>query len=439
MTIPDSRSLGNILDTVLEQVRQSFDLPGIAVGVVQGADIVYARGFGVRDIRTQEPVTVRSLFHQASISKLFTAAAVMQLRERGQVCLDDPIVKHLPAFRLADERSESITIEHLLTHTSGMPDPEDHDWAHPEYDEGALQRMVSTLHSLPLITGPGQEFAYSSLGYNVLGALVAQVSGGRFEAYVKHNLLEPLGMHDSTFFKPGVPLELATSPHIRTPEMMVSGIFPYSRSQAPSSTLQSSALDMCRWASAHLIGSSRGNRPTSSPAILSSRNCRLLWQPRARTGQDQDSRQTKVGLGWFVGKYRGVPVAMHDGGDVGYEAELTLLPEQKIAVAVMANVFPARTAAITRAVLDVVLGVKVRVPKPPRLVAVLAALREAGWEAAVAQYGQPDQAIRAADRAFLRDSLFILREAAQPEQASELSRLDARLFPDLMVVHKAED
>ena len=438
MNIPNTRSLENTLDTILKQARHSFDLPGFAVGVVRGNEIVYARGFGVRDIRTQEPVTVRSLFHQASISKLFTAAAIMQLRERRQVCLKDPVVKYLPTFRLADEHSQSITIEHLLIHTSGIPDPEDHDWEHPEYDDGALKRLVSSLHSLPMLAEPGQEFAYSSLGFNVLGALIAEVSGEPFEAYIKNHVLEPLGMRDSTFFKPDVPLELATSPHIRTPKMTVSGVFPYSRPQAPSGALQSNVLDMCQWALAHLIGGSLGDRQNPFHLILSSESYRLLWSPRAHTGQDKDSRQTEIGLGWFVGKYRSMPTAMHDGGDVGYEAELTLLPEQKVAVTVMANVFPAVTTAITRAVLDVVLGFDIQTPQPPLLVPVITMLRETGIEAAIAQYRQLGQDTHDADMAFLRNSIFILQEARQLGKADELLRLGERLFPNTIMEHKGD-
>ncbi len=126
-------------DSQRDQTRHTFDLPGLTVGVVRGSEIVYAKGFGVQGIRTQAPLTARSLFHQASISKLFTATAVMQLVERGQVRPDDPVVKYLPIFWLGDERSQSITVEQVLTHTSGMPDPEAHDWEHPEYDEGTLK------------------------------------------------------------------------------------------------------------------------------------------------------------------------------------------------------------------------------------------------------------------------------------------------------------
>jgi len=444
----------NTLDAILEQVHQTFGLPGLAVGVVQGNEVVYARGFGVRDVGTQAPVTTRSLFHQASVSKLFVATAIAQLVGQGRVRLDDTIARHLPYFRLADDRSQSITIEQALTHTSGMPDPEDHGWHHPAYDEGALERHVRSLRSLHMVAevgqafqpaSPGQGFAYSSLAFDVLGALVAHVSGAPFETCVRRAIFEPLGMKDSTFFKPDVPPALATSPHIRTPGLAVSDVFPYSRASAPSGALQSNVLDMCLMALANLNRGTLDGDRNSLRRILSPESHRLLWRPYAQTGHD-DARQTGIGLGWFMGQYRGTPVVMHDGGDVGYEAELTLLPEQSAAVVVMANVFPAATDGITQAVLDVVLGFGAQAPRPPLLVPLMATWHEAGLDAAISQAlrrslprveprgsGQARQLDREAYDAretFLRDAVFILQEAYRPAEAIEVLKLGQHVYPD---------
>ena len=447
----NAQQLENTLDAILEQVHQAFGLPGLAVGVVQGNEIVYARGFGVCDIGTQAPVTTRSLFHQASISKLFVATAIVQLVEQGRLRLDDAIVRHLPYFWLGDDaddgdeyipviRSQSITIQQALTHTSGLPDPEDHGWHRPEVDEGALERRVRSLHSLHMVADPGQGFAYSSLAFDVLGALIAHVSGEPFETCVKRAIFEPLGMHDSTFFKPDVPPVLATSPHIRTPGLAVSDVFPYSRACAPSGALQSNVLDMANWALANLNLAKVGGTPQPSPGcprltrnsprrILSPESYRLLWRPYAQTGHE-DTRQTGIGLGYFLGQYRGTPVAMHDGGDVGYEAELTLLPEQSVAVVVMANVFPAATDAITRALLDVVLGLDAQVPRPPLLVPLMATWHEAGLDAAIAQAAQLDRAAYDAREIFLRNVVFILQEAQRPAEAIEVLKLGEHVYPD---------
>jgi CubicO group peptidase (beta-lactamase class C family) len=423
------QTIENTLNSILEQVLHTFDLPGLAVGVVREKEIIYAKGFGFQDIRTMEPVKVRSLFHQASISKVFTATAVVQLAEQGQLRLNDALVKYLPGFCLGDERSQAITIEQILSHTSGVPDPEDHDWGHSDDREDALIQRVKNLHFLEMISEPGREFAYSSLGYDVLGALISEVSGEMFESYIFNHIFEPLGMMDSTFIKPDVPIELATLPHIRTPKLVVSDIFPYSRSQAPSGTLQSSILDMCQWAIANLYDFALDDR-LNSHRILSPEFHQLLWQPRFSTGQVNDSRQTEIGLGCFLGDYKGLPVVMHDGGDVGFEAEIVLLPEQSVAVVVMANIFPAVTDSITQSVLDVVLGFGDQIPESPLMISLLSTMRDDGLEAAVTQHRQIGGDLTKDDMAFLRNSIFILQEAYRLEDANELTKLSVQLFPE---------
>src|SRR5579884_2633103 len=240
------------LEPLIERVMGSFAMAGLAVGVVKGDEILYARGFGVRDVATREPVTARTLLHLASNSKPFVATAVMQLVEQGNVALDAPVASYLPAFTMHDERYREITVQQMLSHTSGMPDEIDFHWDAPEYDEGALERYVRGLADRSLIFAPGERFSYSNIAYEVLGALIAQVSGMPFERYMRQAILQPLEMNTSTFLKADVPTELATTPYICLPRLERSPVYPYHRAHAPSSTLHSSALEMCNWARAHL-------------------------------------------------------------------------------------------------------------------------------------------------------------------------------------------
>ena len=121
-----------------------WDIPGLAVGIVEGKEIVYAKGFGVQSLDTQVPVSTDSVFCVQSVSKCFVATAVMQLVERGAINLDAPLVESLPYFRMDDERYPQITIRQALSHTSGMPDIEETDYVewmnHPEVDDGAAER-----------------------------------------------------------------------------------------------------------------------------------------------------------------------------------------------------------------------------------------------------------------------------------------------------------
>lgn len=133
---------GEKVELMIQRIMKSYDLPGMAIGLVKDNEIVYAKGFGVKNIQTKEPITTKSLFHMASVSKPFSATAIMQFVEQGKVQLDDPVVKHLPYFKLDDERYKEITIRHMLGHISGMPDENDYQWDKPEYDDGALEQFV---------------------------------------------------------------------------------------------------------------------------------------------------------------------------------------------------------------------------------------------------------------------------------------------------------
>ena len=189
------------LPPFVQHVVASFGLAGLAIGIVKSGELVYTQGFGVRNLDTQEPVTPRSLFLLSSVSKPFVATAIVQLVEQGKMALDAPIVTYLPYFRLKDPRYKDITVQQMLSHTSGMPDAVDYHWYAPEDDEEALERNVRSLVDEELLAAPGEKYAYSNVAFEVLGDVIAKVSGQTFEAYVKAHLLDPLEMHDSTFLR----------------------------------------------------------------------------------------------------------------------------------------------------------------------------------------------------------------------------------------------
>ncbi len=211
---PDFSVLVSTLDTEIERIFQNSSCPGLAVGVVKDYQLVYAKGFGVTNLETGEEVTPRTLFHMASVTKPFVATAIMQLLEQGRLSLDDRIVDHLPYFEMKDERYTTLTIRQFLTHSSGMPNVEDYHWDEPEYDEGALERYVRSLSDRELLFEPGEQFTYSNLAFEVLGDLIAKVSGQSFADYVKEQILLPLGMDDSSILIRDVDPTLLANGHV---------------------------------------------------------------------------------------------------------------------------------------------------------------------------------------------------------------------------------
>ncbi len=340
---------------------------------------MYTQEFGVRNLDTQEPVTPRSLFLMSSVSKPFVATAIVQLVEQGKMALDAPIVAYLPYFRLKDPRYKDITVQQMLSHTSGMPDAVDYHWYAPEDDEEALERYVQGLANEELLAAPGEKYAYSNIAFEVLGDVIAKVSGQTFEAYVKVHLLDPLEMHDSTFLRREVAPDLAVTPHFGAPLRVLAGAYPYHRAHAPSSTLHSSVEEMGQWAIANL---NRGR--FKGKQILQSESYNLLWQPYVRT--DEEGWEEAVGLSWFFGTYRGRRVIHQDGDDPGFVSNVVLVPEEDAAVVVLANSRPAPIGSITDAALDVLLGVEPQVPKPPITVPIGSTLSAVGPEGAIRQY-----------------------------------------------------
>ena len=331
------------LDSLFSDYIERIRLTGLEVGIVKHNEIVYAKGFGVRNSETQEPVTTESLFHMASVSKPFVATGIMQLVELGKIDLDETVITYLPYFKLDDERYKQITIQQILSHISGMPDVMDYHWDQPEYDDQALERYVRSLADQEMLFIPGDEFSYSNMAYEVMGDVIAKVSGMSFEEYMQENILTPLEMENSTFLKQEVPSELETTPHYGSGSPSI--VYPYHRAHAPSSTLHSNVLEMSNWAIANM------NRGTfKDRQILKESSYDLLWNPYT-----QLSEERSIGLGWFIGTPGDQYRIFHSGADVGFRTSFVMLPEESIAVTILANNERADPREMVEQVLEIIL------------------------------------------------------------------------------------
>jgi CubicO group peptidase (beta-lactamase class C family) len=318
------------LEAVINQTMREQKIPGFAIGVVKDGRLVYSRGFGVMQVgQPDQPITAQTLFHMASITKPFVATSIMQLVEQGKLNLDAPVVKQVPYFRLKDERYKEITVRHMVTHTSGMPDVKNYHWDKPEYDDGALERYVRSLNDKALLWAPGKQFRYSNMAFEVLGDLVAKVSGMSFEDYVDEHILQPVRMKSSTLlYKKANLAKLATGYTLNKGEVAPVAHYPYNRAHTPSSNLHSNVEDMARWILVNLNRGELGGR-----RILKNATYDVLWKHAAPTpGGDWH-----VGISWFLADSRGEEIVMHSGGDDGFTTHLAFAPRLKAGVVMMAN------------------------------------------------------------------------------------------------------
>jgi CubicO group peptidase (beta-lactamase class C family) len=348
-------SVEDLLWPLVETLLGSHDVAGLAVAVVREGEVI-ARGFGVRDVRTGASVTPETMFHLASVSKPFVATAVASLAAaRGagdQVLdLDAPIGAWVPEFTLADGRAGEVTARGLLTHSSGLPDVSDYGW----HDPDALSEFARSLAGWRLQAEPGSRFAYSNAGFELLGLLLSRVTGTTFEDAVRRQVLTPLGMPTSTFLRAEMPAALAAAPHVGMPLTVPGDAYPYTRRHAPSSTLHSNLVELCRWMEAHLepaAGSVDGS--DGQPARLDRGLLDLMWRPAVPVGDPP--WEEEAALGWAVGGYRGLRTLSHSGADPGFGSRLVLVPDRRAGVVVLANSNTVPTSTIAAAALDVALA-----------------------------------------------------------------------------------
>jgi CubicO group peptidase (beta-lactamase class C family) len=343
-------SLAEQLDVFISQYMDWFNIPGLSIAVVSGGKVVFSKGYGVSNVNTGKRVTSHTLFSTASVTKLFVGTAIMQLAEQMRIDLNDPVIKHLPYFRLKDERYKSITILHLLSHTSGLPDIEAEElyssWEHPDYDDAALERYVRSLHDQSLTAEPGESYSYSSMAYDILGDLISKVSGMPFEQYIKQRLLHPLGMKKSTILFKNVDKNLLASPHLMDDkfEYKVSSMIPYSRRHSACGTLFSNVTEMSHWAIANM------NRGVfKAKRILRDSSYETMWHPAV-------IKDNSVGISWLIEDFGPYRLFSHGGGDPGYRAEFYIIPEKAIGVIVMANCWEDQINPIAMKALNILLG-----------------------------------------------------------------------------------
>ena len=375
------------LDSVIQEIMTRWDVPGLAVGMVQGNEIIYAKGFGVQSLETQSPVTLDSVFCVQSISKCLVATAVMQFVERGKINLDAPFVQYLPYFQMDDERYRQVTIRQILSHTSGMPDMDENEYvefvSRPEYDDGTAERYVRGLRDRKLIADPGERFSYSNIAYNILGDMLAKVSGKSFEDIMREHILLPSGMPNSTFMLADVPNSLLAVPHLRLPEMRVNPTYPYHRADAPASFLHTTVLDMCHWGITSL------NRGTYlGQSILSSASYDLMWTPVADRGNPRPSMYEEMGLGWTLGHYKDVKTVCHGGGGFGGTAFLFIMPEKNCAAVILCNEESNAHVRVSRAVADTLLNEKPQAKAVSWMIPISRAMADGGIDAAYARYNE---------------------------------------------------
>jgi CubicO group peptidase (beta-lactamase class C family) len=288
-----------------------------SVLVAKDGKVVFSKSYGMADLEWSVPNSSTTRFNIASMTKQFTAASILLLEDRGKLKTDDPVKKYLPDAPAAWDK---ITIYHLLTHTSGIADNA------AQYVPGPPEKLL--FRDVPLKSQPGEQWAYTNLGYIVLGYLLEKVSGQTYEEFVQQNIFKPLGMNDSglTSFVTIIPRR-ATG-YWPGNNGIENADRPDPRMGFSAGSLYSTTEDLLRWEEGLFDGK-----------LLTPASLRKMTMPF----------KSDYACGLHVNRADGHLRIEHDGNNIGFNSDMAFYPEEKIAVIVLANLNGTSTGEITKA------------------------------------------------------------------------------------------
>jgi len=328
-TVASSRAL-------IDSLMRARNLPGLSIAVSVDGEVVWSEGFGYADIEQRTMVTPTTKFRIGSISKPLTAAALALLTEQGLLDLDAPIQRYVPSF--PDKAKGVITSRLLAGHLAGVR----HYGSAEEFLSS--KRYATVLEGLDIFkddtlrTPPGEKYSYSSYGWNLLSAVVEGASGEQFLAYMQEHVFRPLDLRHtvadytdsiitgrSGFYDRAADSSLINAPYVDNSYKWAGGGF------------LSTPEDLLRFANAHV-----------QAGFLRPETVNLLWTSQRNAAGEEIS----YGIGWAVGELNGRRLISHGGGSVGGNSWLAILPDEKVALAVAANIGGAGYGAVPRRILE---------------------------------------------------------------------------------------
>ncbi len=343
-----SAGLAARVDKLFERMDKPTS-PGCALAVVRDGRVVYARGYGMANLDHDIAITPSTVFHVASVSKQFTAAAVLLLASDGKLSLDDDVRKHVPEL---PNFGKPITIRHLMHHTSGLR------------DQWELLILAGWRYSLDLITdddvleamarqkdlnfAPGTEHLYCNTGYTLLATIVKRVSGMSFRQFAEERVFRPLGM-TRTFFRDDHAEIVKGQAYGYVPRGDTFRLGVTNFDTAGATSLHTTVEDLALW------DRNFYDARVGGPAFL---------EAMLKKGTLANSEELSYASGLVHGAYRGLAVVGHDGGDAGYRSDFLRFPTERLSVVCLCNTSSASPTQLTRSVADVVLAGKLQ-PAPP--------------------------------------------------------------------------
>lgn len=364
-------------ENYVRRIMDTYEAPGLSVALAEQGKITYQQNFGLSDRVAGTKVDEQTIFGLASVTKSFTAFAIMQLAEQGLLSLHDPVTRYLPEFQVAQEDFpvEAITVHHLITHTAGFPplpalnysitgntipdsDADDADDAEEKKEHSPVNTMPELLDYIAtgdyrLLGEPGQYISYSNDCYGLLGEIIERVSGEPYEEYIKKSILQPLGMHRSVFTLAELQqLDNVTELYYRNQkdELTHSSNWQVAPPFTACGWLKSSAADLIKYAQMYANGGEYAGQ-----RLLSEQGVKQMQQ-----GTHEFTQGRNYGYGLMMKTdYEGVTLVEHGGSLKGVSSNMGFIPEKGVAAVVLCNLTGVPVAKVWLALMNLALGLPV--------------------------------------------------------------------------------
>lgn len=335
----------------LDAEKDFSEIPGLSVAIVYDQTLLYAQGLGYADLENQTPATPQTIYSICSISKLFTSIGLMQLRDAGALTLDDAVAQHLPWFRIQQVYPESpeITLEGILTHSSGLPRESDFPyWTGPDFPFPGREDIIRQVENQETLYPAHKYFQYSNLGLTLAGEVIREVSGQDYDAYIQEKILDPLELKDTRTYMPeellGQQLASGYSAFDRRKTRQKVNLF-QAKGLKPAAGYSSTVLDLAKFASWQFRAMAELEDPILHPNTLREMQ-RVHWV-------DPDW-ETTWGIGFAVWEKNGKRFTGHGGSCPGYKSHFNLQTDEKTAIVFMTNAMEVSPGRYTGILYDLV-------------------------------------------------------------------------------------
>jgi len=348
--VPEGTLADGVITEIDKIAREGIEAKKVAsfgVGVVKDGRLVVARGYGMADLENQVSATAETVYRLGSITKQFTAVAIMLLAEEGKLSVDDELTKFLPDY---PTQGKKITLRHLLNHTSGIksytslkefPKLGRNDYSHEE--------LLALFKDVPLEFEPGTKWNYCNSGYYLLGMVIEKASGQKYEEFLSERIFKPLGMSDTRYGHTRPLIPRRAMGYTNSPKGLVNDEFISMNAPYAAGALVSTVLDLVKWSQA-----------LEGKALLSSESYAAMHE-RAKL---ENGSTRPYGFGWQLGELAGHKSIGHGGGIPGFATMITRYPEDRLAVIVLSNTSSANSGEVAKRIAQVMLGVKEEPRKP---------------------------------------------------------------------------